>query len=117
VAQLITAFALSGNLAGRCDRCEHPYQFTVGAPSTTTSGTANVVGATSLTVASGTSFSTVGAWLVIDSGDVDGGAEVVVTSGAGTSGAIPIANTPLRLTHAAGATVQTGTLVPLGNLT
>ncbi len=36
---------------------------------------------------------------------------------AGSAGAIPIASTPLRLTHAAGATVQAATLGPLGPMT
>jgi len=101
-------------LAGRCSRCEHPYQFTVGAPSTTLTGVANVQGATALTVAAGAAFSTVGAFVVIDSASADGGAEVVTVSSAGSSTSIPIASTPLRLTHAGGATVQTGTLGPLG---
>ncbi len=81
----------------------------MGAPSTITTGTANVQGATALTVASGTAFSTVGAFVMIDSTSTDGGAEVVTVSSAGSSTSIPIANTPLRLTHAAGATVQTAT--------
>jgi hypothetical protein len=117
VTQLIATGSLANPLAGRCRRCEHPYQLTVGAPSTTTTGSANVQGATVLTVAAGAAFSTVGAWIVVDSGSVDGGAEVLKTSGAGGSTTIPIAATPLRLTHAAGATVQTGTLGPLGPMT
>ena len=44
VAQLISAGALANPLAGFCNRCEHPYQLTVGAPSTTTSGTSNDAG-------------------------------------------------------------------------
>jgi hypothetical protein len=68
-------------------------------------------------VASGSSFSTVGAFVVIDSSSVDGGAEVVTVSSAGSSTSIPIAGTPLLLTQAAGASVQTGTLVPLGPMT
>jgi hypothetical protein len=55
--------------------------------------------------------------VVVDSGSVDGGAEVVKASAAGGSTSIPIANTPLRLTHAVGATVQTATLAPLGPMT
>jgi hypothetical protein len=39
---------------------------------------------------------------------------VLRTSGAGGSTTIPVAGTPLRLTHIVGATVQTATLVPLG---
>jgi hypothetical protein len=117
-AQLVAGFCLAGSPAGTCNRCEHQYQFSVGSPSTTTSGTSNTAGATTLNVASGTAFSTVGAFVVVDSGDVDGGAEVVVSGGAGTSGTIPLnAATPLRLTHAAGTTVQTGTLGPLGPMT
>ena len=42
VAQPITAGALTNPLAGFCHRCEHSYQFTVGSPSTTTTGTADV---------------------------------------------------------------------------
>ena len=68
-------------------------------------------------MASGTAFSTVGAFVVIDSTSVHGGAEVVTVSSAGSSTSIPIAGTPLRLTHAAGATVQTATLGPLGPMT
>ncbi len=117
VAQLVSAGATANPLAGFCDRCEHPYQFTLGSPSTTTTG-ANSQGATVLNVTSGTAFSTVGAWIVVDSGSADGGAEVVQSGGAGTSGTIPLsAGSPLLLTHAAGATVQTGTLVPLGPMT
>ena len=74
VAQPITAGALTNPLAGFCHRCEHSYQFTVGSPNTTTTGTANVQGATALTAASGTSFSTVGAFVVIDSTRADSGA-------------------------------------------
>jgi hypothetical protein len=48
---------------------------------------------------------------------VPGGAEVVTVSSAGSSTSIPIAGTPVRLTHAAGATVQTATLGPLGPMT
>jgi hypothetical protein len=55
--------------------------------------------------------------VVIDSANADGGTEVVKTSGAGGSTSIPIAGSPLRLTHAAGATVQTATLAPFGPLT
>ncbi len=67
---------------------------------------------------SGTAFSTTGAWIAVDSSSVDGGAEIVVQGTAGTSGTIPLnAATPLRLTHSAGATVQTGTLGPLGPMT
>ncbi len=117
VAQLISSGALTNPLFGQCNRCEHGYQFTAGTPSTTTTGTANVQGATSITVASGTGFVTVGAFVVIDSASVDGGAEIVTVSSAGSSTSIPIANTPLRLTHAAGATVQTATLGPLGPMT
>ena len=68
-------------------------------------------------MASGTSFVTPGAFVVVDSASADGGAEVVTVSSAGGSTSIPIAGTPLRLTHAAGATVQTATLGPLGPMT
>ena len=47
---------------------------------------------------------------MIDSTSADAGAEIVTVSAAGSSTSIPIANTPLRLTHAAGASVQTVTL-------
>jgi hypothetical protein len=70
-----------------------------------------------LTVAAGAAFSTVGAWLAVDSASADGGSELVQVSAAGGATSIPIANSPLRLTHVAGATVQTGTLVPLGPMT
>jgi hypothetical protein len=113
---LLDTGALLTQLAGRCSRCEHPYQFTTGAPSTTTTGAANVQGATALTVASGSSF-TSGSWVVVDATSVDGGAEILIASGAGTSTTIPVASTPLRLTHAAGAAVATGTLAALGPLT
>ena len=59
----------------------------------------------------------VGAFVVIDSTSADGGAEIVTVSAAGSSTSIPIANTPRRLTHAAGASVQTATLGPLGPMT
>jgi hypothetical protein len=102
VTQLIASGAVTSPLAGLCRRCEHSYQFTVGSPSTTTTGTSNTQGATTLTVASGTLF-TSGSWVVVDSGSVDGGAEVVQASGAGGSTTIPLAAaSPLRLTHAAG---------------
>jgi hypothetical protein len=68
-------------------------------------------------VASGPVFSAAGAFVVIDSTSVDGAAEVVTVSSAGLSESIPIASTPLRLTHTAGATVQTATLAPLGPMT
>ena len=115
VAHLIATGSIFNPLAGRCNRCEHSYQFTVGSLSTTTTGT-NTQGATTINVASGTSFVS-GQWVVIDSSSVDGGAEVVQASAAGGSTTITIASTPLRLTHAAGATVQTGTLGPLGPMT
>lgn len=115
-AQLLNTGSTANPLAGRCNRCEHSYQFTTGAPSTTTTGAANTQGAVALTVAAGGSF-TLGMWVVVDSGSVDGGAEVVKASAAGSSTSIPIAGTPLRLSHAAGATVQAATLVPLGPLT
>lgn len=51
--------------------------------------------------------------MVVDDSSVDGGAEVLKASAAGGSTTIPIAGTPLRLTHAA-ATVNTATLGPLG---
>ena len=38
-------------------------------------------------------------------------------SAAGTSTTIPVANSPLALTHSAGASVQTGTLAPYGGMT
>ncbi len=115
-AQLLNTGSVANVLAGRCTRCEHSYQFTVGAPSTTTTGAANTAGAVALTVAAGGAF-TSGSWIVVDSASIAGGAEVVKASGAGGSTTIPIANTPLRLTHPAGATVQTATLGPLGPMT
>ena len=117
VAQLINCGTLANVLSGFCNRCEHWYQLSVGAPSTTTTGTSNTQGATALTVAAGAAFSTVGALVVIDSTSVDGGAEVLTVSSAGSSTSIPIANTPLRLTHAAGATVNTAVMSPLGPMT
>ena len=116
VAQLVNAGMLAYPLAGFCSRCEHRYQLSVGSPSTTTSGTANTQGATTLTVAAGTGF-TSGSYIVVDSSSVDGGAELLTCSSAGSGTSIPIANTPLRLTHAAGASVQTATLGPLGPMT
>jgi hypothetical protein len=103
--------------AGRCNRCEHPYAFTLGTPSTTTTGAANTQGAAALTVASGTAFSAVGAFVVIDAASATAQAEIVVVSAAGSSTSIPIAGTPLRVTHGAGATVQTAVLGPLGPMT
>ncbi len=118
VAQLISSGALTNPLFGQCNRCEHGYQFTAGTPSATTSGTSNVQGALAITVASGgASVSTVGAFVVIDSSSVDGGAEIVTVSSAGSATSIPVAGTPLRLTHAAGASVQTAVLGPLGPMT
>ena len=73
ITQLMWTGSLTTLLAGRCRRCEHPYQFTVGNPSTTTTGSANTAGATVFTVTSGSSFSTVGAWVVVDSASADGG--------------------------------------------
>lgn len=116
VAQLLNTGGLGLPLAGRCNRCEHSYQLTLGVPSTTTTGAANTQGAAALTVAAGAAF-TLGMWVVVDSGSVDGGAEVVKASAAGSSTSIPIAATPLRLTHVAGATLQAATLVPLGPMT
>ena len=84
VAQLVTTGALTNPLMGFCNRCEHDYQFTAGTPSTTTTGAANTQGATAITVASGTGFSTVGAFVVIDTTSVDGGAEIVTVSTAGS---------------------------------
>jgi hypothetical protein len=55
--------------------------------------------------------------IAVDSSSVDGGAEIVAVGSAGSSASIPIAGSPLRLTHAAGATVQTATLAPLGPMT
>jgi hypothetical protein len=55
--------------------------------------------------------------IAVDSSSVDGGAEIVAVGSAGSSASIPIAGSPLRLTHAAGATVQTSTLAPLGPMT
>ena len=115
-AQLITTGSLANPLAGRCNRCEHSYQLTLGAPSTTTTGAANTAGAVALTVALGTGF-TSASWVVVDATSVAGGAELVKASGAGSSTSIPIAASPLRLTHAAGAAVQTATLGPLGPMT
>lgn len=117
VAQLISAGQLNAPLAGRCNRCEHAYQLTTGTPSRITTGVANVQGATALTVASGAGFSTVGVFVVIDSTSVDGGAELVTVSSAGGSTSIPVTNTPLRLAHSAGATVNAATLSPLGPMT
>lgn len=54
---------------------------------------------------------------MVDSASTDGGAEVLQVSAAGGAPTIPIASTPLRLAHAAGATVQTATLAPLGPMT
>jgi hypothetical protein len=68
-------------------------------------------------VASGTSFSTPGAFIVIDAASTDGGAEVATVTSAGSSTSIPIAGTPLLFTHATGASVQTATLAPLGPMT
>jgi hypothetical protein len=113
-AKLLAGGSLTNPLAGRCNRCEHPYQLTVGSPNTTTTGAANIQGATTLNVAVGTGF-TLGSWVVIDSSSADGGAEVVKATGAGTSTTIPV--TPLTLTHVAGATVQTAVLGPLGPMT
>ncbi len=56
MAQLINAANLANPLAGFCNRCEHTYQLTAGSPSTTLTGAANTQGATTLTVASGTSL-------------------------------------------------------------
>lgn len=114
VAQLVSAGNLANPVAGFCNRCEHTYQLVTGSPSTTLTGVANVQGAVALTVASGTAFVTAGAFVVVDDSSVDGGAEVLKASAAGGSTTIPIAGTPLRLTHAAGATVNTATLGPLG---
>lgn len=116
VAQLVNAGQLNAPLSGFCNRCEHHYQLTTGSPSTTTTGVANVQGAVALTVASGTGF-TAGSFIFVDSTSVDGGAECLTVSSAGSGTSIPIANTPLRLTHAAGASVQTATLGPLGPMT
>jgi len=55
-AQLISAGGLLAPLAGFCNRCEHPGLWQLGTPSTTTSGSANTQGATVLTVALGTGF-------------------------------------------------------------
>jgi hypothetical protein len=114
-AKLLNTGSLTNPLAGRCNRCEHQYQLTVGSPSTTTTGT-NSAGSAVLSVASGTAF-TPGQWVVVDSAGVDGGAEVLKTSAAGGSTTIPVAGTPLRLTHSAGATVQAAVLAPLGPMT
>lgn len=114
-AHLVSAGMLRNPLSGFCNRCEHRYQLTVGSPSTTTTGSANTQGVTTLTVVSGTGF-TLGTWVVVDSSSVDGGAEVVQATGAGTSTTIPV--TPVTLpAHAAGATVQAATLGPLGSMT
>ncbi len=115
-AKLIWAGMLGAPLAGFCNRCEHRYQFSLGAPSTTTSGAANIQGATVLTVTLGTGF-TSGSWIAVDASGADGGAEILKASAAGTATTIPVAGTPLRLAHAAGASVQTAVLVPLGPLT
>ena len=113
-AKLISAGMLGNPLSGFCNRCEHRYQLTVGSPSTTTSGSANTAGATTLTVVAGTGF-TSSMWIVVDSSSVDGGAEVVQATGAGTSTTIPV--TPLTLIHVAGATVNAAVLSPLGPMT
>lgn len=117
-AQLVAAGGLNYPVAGFCNRCEHTYGFTAGNPSTTTSGVANVQGAAALTVASGAGFVTAGAYIIVDDTSVDGGAEVLVQGAAGSGTTIPLnAASPLRLNHIAGATVQTGTLSPVGPLT
>jgi hypothetical protein len=74
---------------------------TAGGTTTTTSGS-NPAGAVVLNVTSGTSF-TSGMWIWIE--DSTGGGEIVQASAAGSSGSIPIANTPLRYTHAAAVAV------------
>jgi hypothetical protein len=116
-SQLITAGSWLNQVTGFCNRCEHQYQAVLGLPSTTTTGAANVQGATALTVALGTGFSTVGALVCIDAASSNGGAEIVVVSSAGSSTSIPIAGTPIRAaSHTAGATVQTCVLTDMNPL-
>ena len=113
----LTTGALTNPLIGFCNRCEHGYQFTAGTPSTTTAtGSSNTQGALAITVAAGAGFSTVGAFVVIDSSSVDGGAELVTVSLGWLIDVIPIADTPLRLTQG-GATVNTAVMSPLGPMT
>lgn len=78
-----------------------------GSGSTTTTGSSNIPGATTLTVTAGTGF-TIGQAIQVGTGTT---AEVVVASGAGTSTTIPTANTPLRFNHAAATTVA-GVVAP-----
>lgn len=79
---------------------------TAATPSTTTSGI-NAAGATSITVASGTSF-TVGMNIQVGP-DATGGAEIVTVL-SGASGAITLnASTPLRFTHATASPVTNTT--------
>ena len=78
-------------------------------PNTTTTGSANTPGSTTLNVTSGTSF-TVGMQIIIYVSGSSGPAEIcTVVSGA--SGTITLnAATPLRLNHTAGATVSNTTV-------
>lgn len=83
-------------------------------PNTTLTALASA-GATTLTVASGTSF-TVGMWIQVYNTGSSGPAEIVkVLSGASTSITLD-PTTPLRLNHASGATV-TNTTVAAGTYT
>jgi hypothetical protein len=115
-SQLLTAGAQLNPVAGRCNRCEHQYQAVFSGPSTTLTGVANMPGAVALTVVAGAGFVTVGALICVDATSADGGAEVLVVSSAGSSTSIPIAGTPLKVVHVAGATVQTMTLADLNPL-
>lgn len=81
-------------------------------PNTTLTGASNVAGATTLTVTSGTSF-TLGMNIQVGTGS---NAEIVTVSGAGGATSIPIANTPLRFSHAAAEAV-TNTTAGAGNYT
>lgn len=102
------------------DMIGHPLNATLGdytqsataaAPNTTTTAIASA-GASSLTVASGTSF-TVGMWIQVYVAGSSGPAEIVkVLSGASTSITLD-PTTPLRLNHSSGATV-TNTTVAAG---
>jgi len=102
------------------DMMGHPLYNTLGdytqsapaaTPNTTTTAPA-VAGATSLTVASGTSF-TVGMWIQVYAASSTGPAEIVkVLSGASTSITLD-PTTPIRFPHASGATV-TNTTVAAG---
>jgi hypothetical protein len=115
-AQLVSAGAQLNPLAGFCNRCEHPYQFSASGPSTTLSG-AHAQGAAALTVVAGAAFSTAGALVAVDLASAVSPAEIVVVSSAGGSTSIPVAATALRQAHPGGTAVQTVVLSPLGPMT